>query len=594
MKLRIDIQIMRGLAVLMVVLFHLNYNFLSNGFLGVDLFFVISGFLMAVLYKKGTARDFFLRRASRLLPAYYATVIITVFFSSFITLPSEHAQVSNQGIFATFFLSNIGYWLQDSYFDSGLFKPLLHLWSLGVEIQFYLFVPLLLWLHWKNKFIFFLILLGTFISCFFIVKISPYTAFFLTPFRVWQFLIGATIAIYFTNKGNIKYHYPIFGLIGIIIILGLIILFPIDGKATSFVYGHPGIASLLVSLASGLTLIYGLPKFILQSGLGKLFKKLGDWSYSIYLAHFPVIVLYLYKPFSGTIFEPNDFLDTLTIIFIITLFSFIIYNLFDKKRWSFKSYSLFILISISLLTIFLSNQINKKGYTEKDINILSYELDKPLYRCGKSFRLFNPKSDYCELTKHINNSDKKIILIGDSHADSIKESLVKIAQKNNFHVFFPIHSPPILSKTSSDRVIKIAKEVGARTIIAHYRYTNALSILEKDFIKKVQDNNLSLYWISPTPGYDFYVPDLLWESKLNKNTLSIPIDTEYANLVKSKLKEQNVVFFDPYPAFCIESKCEISSENGKPYYFDKHHLTRTGAQKLEPYFEDWFNIIENQ
>src|SRR5690554_363698 len=98
MQYRADIQIMRGLAVCIVIFFHLDFSLFKNGFLGVDIFFVISGFLMAVLYKKGKVKEFYQRRASRLLPAYFATIIFTLLVSSFIALASDHNQVINQSI----------------------------------------------------------------------------------------------------------------------------------------------------------------------------------------------------------------------------------------------------------------------------------------------------------------------------------------------------------------------------------------------------------------------------------------------------------------------------------------------------------------
>lgn len=133
MEFREDIQILRGLAVSFVVLFHLEIAGLSSGFLGVDVFFVVSGFLMAILYKTGETKKFFERRAKRLIPAYFATVIFTLLASLFIVLPSELGQVVTQSIYSLFFANNIGFWMQNSYFSKSDFNPLLHLWSLGVE-----------------------------------------------------------------------------------------------------------------------------------------------------------------------------------------------------------------------------------------------------------------------------------------------------------------------------------------------------------------------------------------------------------------------------------------------------------------------------
>ncbi|MDN5566628.1 MAG: acyltransferase, partial [Psychrobacter sp.] len=138
MNYRVDVQVLRGIAVVLVVLFHLGFSSIKSGFLGVDVFFVISGFLMAVLYDKNDIPKFYLRRAKRLLPAYYATIFFTLIFAYLLTTPNETAQVSSQAKYAIGFASNLGFWAQNSYFSKTEFNPLLHLWSLGVEMQFYL------------------------------------------------------------------------------------------------------------------------------------------------------------------------------------------------------------------------------------------------------------------------------------------------------------------------------------------------------------------------------------------------------------------------------------------------------------------------
>lgn len=138
MQYRADIQILRGISVLLVVLFHLGFSSFQSGFLGVDVFFVISGFLMAVLYNHNDVKGFFRRRALRLLPAYYVTIISTVILSTLFVTRNESVQVFEQAYFGSIFASNIGFWFENSYFSNSAFNPLLHLWSLGVEIQFYL------------------------------------------------------------------------------------------------------------------------------------------------------------------------------------------------------------------------------------------------------------------------------------------------------------------------------------------------------------------------------------------------------------------------------------------------------------------------
>ncbi len=125
MHFRDDIQILRALAVIAVVLYHLKVPGFASGFLGVDLFFVISGFLMERLYdpSKG-ALAFYRRRARRLLPAYYVTILVTLIAAFFITIPPEFNQVGEQAVYAAFFGSNIGFWTHEGYFNKFDFSPL--------------------------------------------------------------------------------------------------------------------------------------------------------------------------------------------------------------------------------------------------------------------------------------------------------------------------------------------------------------------------------------------------------------------------------------------------------------------------------------
>ncbi len=190
MEYRKDIQILRGISVLLVVLFHLEIGGFKSGFLGVDVFFVISGYLMAMLYNPERKWEFFVKRARRLLPAYFAIIVLTLLACMLITTPNDYDSVVKQTLFATFFTSNIGYWIENSYFSKSAFNPLLHLWSLGVEIQFYLLLPLLYWLFSKIRGSYFVVLLGSLVACFYMTGISPKTAFFMLPFRLWEFLLG--------------------------------------------------------------------------------------------------------------------------------------------------------------------------------------------------------------------------------------------------------------------------------------------------------------------------------------------------------------------------------------------------------------------
>ncbi|MDC5474552.1 acyltransferase, partial [Acinetobacter baumannii] len=231
MKFRNDIQILRGIAVSLVVLFHLEIVGFSSGFLGVDVFFVVSGFLMAILYNPHQKKEFFIKRAKRLLPSYFIVVLVTLLASIFFILPSEQSQVINQSIYSLFFANNIGFWQQESYFSKSNFNPLLHLWSLGVEIQFYLIIPILAWFFRKSIWFLIFTLIGSLVVCFLIVGISPKTSFFMMPFRLWEFLIGYIAALYFTSSGAPIYKNNIVSILSLICIILIPLLIKVDGSA---------------------------------------------------------------------------------------------------------------------------------------------------------------------------------------------------------------------------------------------------------------------------------------------------------------------------------------------------------------------------
>ena len=434
MQKRNDIQILRALAVIFVVLFHLEVAGIESGFLGVDVFFVVSGFLMAILYKTGETKKFFERRAKRLLPAYFTTVAITLIASIFIVLPSELGQVATQSIYSIFFANNFGFWLQNSYFSKTDFNPLLHLWSLGVEIQFYLIVPLLIWFFRKSKIFLPLVLIGSFLSCIFIVGISPKTSFFMMPLRIWEFLIGFVIAYYLTNEGNIKtQNYQWLGLIGLIVLCAIPFI-RVDGQSLNRLEAHPSFYALLVCFATSLVLSCGLPKVLQESSFGNFLAKIGDYSYSIYLVHFPIIVLYLYEPFSGTILYPENYVDKAILLGLIIVTSVLMHRYVETRRINSAS-KVYATSLVSILLLVGGTKIAPSiMYNQNDQNIFAGLNDRAVYRCGKIVRITNPTAISCKINEE--SFDRSVLLVGNSHADSIKQAFAEVASTHKMNTYF--------------------------------------------------------------------------------------------------------------------------------------------------------------
>lgn len=585
---RSDIQILRGISVLLVVFFHLNIPYFDSGFIGVDSFFVISGFLMALIYKPGHLHNFYRRRASRLLPAYFATVLATLAASTFVTLPSEHAQVVEQTIFASIFASNIGFWGQNSYFSKAEFTPLLHLWSLGVEIQFYIITPILFWLHRKNRFLLLTFVVITIILTFFMIYISPKTAFFMMPFRIWEFAAGGAVAWYLTLEGKPVSPRPLFGLTALILLLAVAIIYPIDGQATEAIFGHPGLAALMVTLCTAGVLTFGLPRVLERSVLGITFQKLGDWSYSIYLAHFPVIVLGLYVPFSGTILTPTDWQQAFVLMVVISVFSAILYILFDRSRiWSFSFTKIGMVTSGVIVLTLISTPFSKLGYNTEQLNILAAFEDRAHYRCGKLFRVLNPTALLCELTG-LPDTSPALVLVGDSHADSLKATFAKVAEEQGCRLFFTVSNIPVIGKPRAKELLDQFVSMGIEGVIIHFSSASALRAHHIGFDSAARATGFDSVWVLDVPTYQDSVPAMIWKNP--KISFVSPNNRSAIDKLVSKLKELKIPSFDPYPIFCKDG-CSIKDEEMRPFYFDNDHLTLTGARELKPMMRSVVNTF---
>lgn len=383
---RPDIQILRSVAVALVLLYHLQIPGFGSGFLGVDIFFVISGYLMQALYGHGiSAGDFYRRRARRLLPAYFALVAAVLLVSALVTLPGEFSDVTEQSLFASGLSSNVGFWLQTSYFESSQFRPLLHLWSLGVEAQFYLCFPLLVRCNRR-----WLIAIGavSLVACLAVVTVSPKTSFFMVPFRVWEFALGM-LAARSAMSGDRR-----LGLAALAALL-LCILIPVDGQGRSLLTGHPALPAFITSLLTATALLCGLPEKLESSLFGRIAQRIGDASYSLYLAHFPVIVLLNYEPFTGTRLGLTPW--SLPLVAVGTLALYLGLERNGPKLFSVRA-SIAAFLSIWLLAFALPRaQILRFDHRER--LVFSALDDRAVYRCGKLFRLLHPTASFCPLGK---------------------------------------------------------------------------------------------------------------------------------------------------------------------------------------------------
>jgi peptidoglycan/LPS O-acetylase OafA/YrhL len=296
MKFRPEIEGMRAVAVVAVILFHAGFSFVPGGFLGVDIFFVISGFLITsnVLAEFSQGKfsfvGFYRRRVLRLFPASATTVLVTLVVSFFCLPPDEVVNLAKSALSALAAVSNIYFWTQVGYFDTDAhLKPLLHTWSLGVEEQFYLVWPALLLLLMRiggRRAILLGVLtagVASLAGASLFIKSDPSAVFYLMPFRIFEFTIGIVVAVaQFPSRGRL-FQPGIIGSAGLLAIVFSIVF--LDSG-----WPMPSIYSLVPCLGAAAIIYGGNTQPIAAILSGRVITFIGRISYSLYLVHWPIVI----------------------------------------------------------------------------------------------------------------------------------------------------------------------------------------------------------------------------------------------------------------------------------------------------------------
>ncbi|MDX2274005.1 MAG: acyltransferase family protein [Hyphomonadaceae bacterium] len=297
---RKEIDGLRALAVLLVLLFHFDVPFFQGGFVGVDVFYVISGYLITRNIVRDGADfkllDFFVRRVRRLMPAVWTTVALTMAAAAVLMTPDAAHDTAISAIAAIFSVSNFTFWMESGYWDTGAeLKPLLHTWSLGVEEQFYLIWPFLLILarplfgRWSLALLFgALIVFGLALSQWMLDR-DPSAAFYLMPFRIMEFACGAILVV---QEQKARAPLPMWlRLAGAACGLAMIVWSGVTyGEETPF----PGFAAMIPAVGTALIIASGqhlISRILLENPISVY---VGKISYSLYLTHWPIVSLYKY------------------------------------------------------------------------------------------------------------------------------------------------------------------------------------------------------------------------------------------------------------------------------------------------------------
>jgi peptidoglycan/LPS O-acetylase OafA/YrhL len=455
MDYRREIDGLRALAVMPVLFFHAGFYSFSGGFIGVDIFFVISGYLITSLIHNEinagvfSIANFYERRARRILPALFFVMAICLPFAWLFLPAADFFEFSQSLQAVVLFLSNHLFMDKSGYFDTAAeLKPLLHTCSLAVEEQYYLIFPLLFVLF--NRFLkprgrillFALMAIGSFIASLYLVKNLPIFNFFSLPTRVWELLLGAITAIYLKQgmckEIDLKLA-EIASILGVAGVLASIFLFD---KGTPF----PSVYALLPTLSTVLIIIFATPKTLLGAMLGSSpFVTVGLMSYSLYLIHQPVLVFA--RHYTLGVLSNSSLLGLLGFCLFLSYFTWrFIEKPFRNKEFLSRSslYIFYALISFVFLAIgtFVTS---KEGLPER-FSIPAYVFNQPepienrnlgmgQFECSKASKNFD-RIQACIVGAKDPKNKVDIAVFGDSHAERMNPILNPLGRKNNFSYLY--------------------------------------------------------------------------------------------------------------------------------------------------------------
>ncbi len=415
---------------MLVVLFHLGVPGFSGGFVGVDIFFVISGFLMtSAFFSYANAKeqlpfwryyiDFCSRRLKRIAPALLFVVFVLLALG-WLYLPSEdYRQLAIHSVFSLLFLSNIKYWKEAGYFDAESHeKLLLHTWSLSVEWQFYIIFPVLLIVVWRlfrgvNGVLLGLILMSvtSFLASLMTVWDYPVSNFFLSPFRFWEFFAGGIVFV-LGRRRLAPGLSRVFEITGFSLIVASLFLYdsssPWPGAGALFPVAGASLVILSARQTSFLTCL-------------ALFQWIGFRSYSLYLWHWPLIVVVV-----SLGLELESWLLFLSFVVSLILSDFTYRLIESKSKPKFVRFA----PAFIVLLCFCSVVYIKEGMPErmtKNVTIASFEASNTGDFREECHTTKGDEQSWCEF----GGDDTSIVIIGDSHAPALSGALVSALQNSD-------------------------------------------------------------------------------------------------------------------------------------------------------------------
>jgi peptidoglycan/LPS O-acetylase OafA/YrhL len=608
-KYRPDIDGLRAVAVLPVVFYHLNISLVSGGFVGVDVFFVISGYLITGLISAemfdGTysITKFYVRRARRIFPALFFMCAVTALFVFLVCLPSDIEKFGASLAATTLFASNFYFNVSADYFAAGAdTQPLLHTWSLAVEEQFYIFFPLILlfvrrYLAQREKLVMVALLLLSLAISVWLVRTDRSSAFYLPHSRAWELLVGALLAIGVVPAIRSRALAGALGILGIALIAGSVLLYKQNMP-------FPGLAALAPCVGAALVIHAGgessLPASRLLS-MGPV-RFIGLISYSLYLWHWPIDVIGRYfafwhgwdpdlKPHKLVVLALSFACAILSWHFVERPFRQRPYRLGSRSMLAGSAAAMVVLVALSAAIYPLSTRFwNLPADAQKMLAALDVRSSGER-RCFLApprfadFKFFDQA--HCLA---LSESKKNWLLIGDSQAADLWVGISTLNPEINLLQATAAGCRPYPKTTGERHCTDLMRFLYGDFLPKHHFDTILVSARWSpgniDNIQATADA-LKPYArrvviIGPHVEYKHDLPWLLAAGMLKGD----PAIVDRSRLTKQKrtdrmfaekLRDHGIDYVSLYRAICPDDRCQVTDQDGVPLAFDYGHLTPNGS-----------------
>ena len=650
-KYRPDIDGLRAIAVLSVVIYHAFPKFIRGGFIGVDIFFVISGFLISTIIIGSLERNsfnfiyFYSRRIKRIFPALLLVLTASFVFGWFVLLADEYKQLGKHIAGGASFISNFMYWNESGYFDNAAeTKPLLHLWSLGIEEQFYIVWPLLLWLAWKKRFNLLTITIVVAVISFALniskVQGDTVAAFYSPQTRFWELLVGSILAYMTLHRRSIfpklkhklnmwlgqitnaqaqetngKILHNVQSLVGAaLILIGLLIT----------KQGHfPGWWAILPTVGALLIISAGVHSWFNRVVLSnRVLVWFGLISYPLYLWHWPLLSFVRIME-SGT---PSHQIRIVVVLISIAL-AWMTYRFVERPiRFGKHSKQKTIILFFLTIIVGFSGYISFKysGFELRRVNTIPYALDSALnnyaikFNANKNYlddivrdRQVAIRAPYCHYNKPgqsfneyksgmgaclvLSISKRNVLIIGDSHAADLYVALNHSFSTNyNFLQATGAGCTPDKNYNAKGicnelqgYAINFAKNNPLSSIIIAGRWSDLDDNGLLSLMTEIKSFNKNIYLVSPPVSYTADVPKIIQRNRMGRTQYMLSqqyLDRKVLDLnikLKNFALTNHIKYIDRIELFCNkEVGCSLVSENGDLYTIDYGHVGRMGAYHL--------------